>query len=74
MDPKALGMKVLELRQARGLSQGELGYRANCTISTIENLELGLLWPKPATRKRLADALGADPGEFGAAGVTPDEE
>ncbi len=56
-DP-ALGAAVRQLREARGLSQEALAYRAGTTYGTINRLELAQSAPAWATVRAIAEALG----------------
>jgi transcriptional regulator with XRE-family HTH domain len=54
-----------ELRAARGLSIRKLAKEAGVSTETIYSLEHGrrdFIWPK--TARKLAEALGVDPGEL----------
>ena len=54
-----------ELRTGRGLSIRKLAKEAGVSTETIYSLEHGrrdFIWPK--TAKKLADALGVDPGDL----------
>ena len=53
------------LRTARGLSIRKLAKEAGVSTETIYSIEHGrrdFIWPK--TARKLADALGVDPGEL----------
>lgn len=65
-DP-ALGAAVRQLREARGLSQEALAYRAGTTYGTINRLELAQSAPAWATVRAIADALGIKLVELAAA-------
>lgn len=55
-----LGHRVQELRQQAGLSQEELAARVAVSRATIQNVERGRGVPRPATMRRIAEALGTD--------------
>jgi len=45
-------------RQRQGLSQQQMGFRAEISPSTISRIENGKIYPYPGWRKRLAKVLG----------------
>ena len=51
-------MPLRELRVSAGLSQRALAQRAGVAANTIVGIETGGRLSHPATRKRIADALG----------------
>ena len=55
---RALGERVRELRLAAGLSQEELGYRANIHRAYVGTVENGMYSVTLDTVYRIADALG----------------
>lgn len=63
-----LGHRVQELRRRAGLSQEELAARVHVSRATIQNVENGRTTARPATLRRIAEALGTD-----MAGLTSDE-
>jgi transcriptional regulator with XRE-family HTH domain len=65
-DP-ALGVAVRQLREARGLSQEALAYRAGTTYGTINRLELAQSAPAWGTVRAIADALDITLTELAAA-------
>src|SRR4051812_40693090 len=56
-----------ELRDARVLSQQELAVQSGVSKTTIVNIEAGRIRPHPATLRKLAAALGLEPGALAAA-------
>ena len=52
------GEKIREARKAAGLTQKELGTRLDVTSQNIIQYEKGRRLPKPATLRRIADAIG----------------
>jgi len=56
--------KLKELRERAGFSTTELGERANLSQRTISGYELGQALPNVNTLAVLADALGAEIGDF----------
>jgi transcriptional regulator with XRE-family HTH domain len=58
------GMRLLELRRRKLLSQRELAARAGVARATINNIEQGKLRPHPRTLRKLAEALGVPPEEL----------
>jgi transcriptional regulator with XRE-family HTH domain len=61
---KPLKLRVRELREARGLSVGELAARAGCNPMTITRLEAGQSRPNRADLERYAAALGVTQEEL----------
>ena len=55
-----LGLKILELRKAKGLTQEELVERCNINVRTIQRIEAGEVTPRSYTIKSILDALGYD--------------
>lgn len=51
-------------RRGRGWSQAELAARAAVSVSTVQRIERGTTRPKPGVARRLAGALGTNPGEI----------
>lgn len=52
------GEKIREARKAAGLTQKELGTRLEVTSQNIIQYEKGRRLPKPATLRRIAEAIG----------------
>jgi transcriptional regulator with XRE-family HTH domain len=52
------------LRESRYLTQEQLAAAAEVSASTVHNAETGRTRPRPAILRRLARALGVDPGEI----------
>jgi HTH-type transcriptional regulator / antitoxin HipB len=55
-----LGERIRGLREARGISQAELGRRIGSTQPAIARLEAGRVSPTLETLDRVAAALGAE--------------
>ena len=55
--PKQMGMRIRTLREARGMSQGELAKRARITREYVNKLEAGRYDPTVGVLQRLAKAL-----------------
>lgn len=68
-----LGRLVKELRQARQLTQDQLAERLQLRRTSITNIELGTQGVSGYSLVRLAEALGADPGELLDTAATPSE-
>ena len=66
-----LGLKILELRKAKGLTQEELVDRCNINVRTIQRIEAGEVTPRSYTIKSIMDALGYD---FNAIPVNEEEQ
>lgn len=60
-----IGSQIRELREAAGLTQGELAELAELSQQHVSGLERDLLCPTIDTLCRLADALKADWGYDG---------
>jgi DNA-binding XRE family transcriptional regulator len=60
----AVGRRLRELREERGLTQAELARRAGVSNATLCFLESGETQPLPATQRALAAALGLELGEL----------
>lgn len=61
---RAFGGRVRELRKAKGLSQEELGERADLHRNFVGMLERGERNPTLVTLFRLADGLGVPPADL----------
>lgn len=55
-------MKLRDARLARFLSHGALAAKSGVSAATIKKIEYGLQRPWLDTCRKLADALGVDPG------------
>lgn len=66
-----LGLKILELRKAKGLTQEELVERCNINVRTIQRIEAGEVTPRSYTIKSIMDALGYDFNTFSLAEEEP---
>ena len=60
MKQPALGQKILELRQQKGLTQEELVEQCNLSVRTIQRIEAGETMPRVYTIKTILSALGRD--------------
>ena len=60
MEQSALGLKLIEIRNARGLTQEEVAERSKVNVRTIQRLESGLVKPRVYTIKALSEALDFD--------------
>ena len=52
------GIKVRELREARGIDQPTLAGKVGISQSFMSRIETGRFSPNPATTLRIAEALG----------------
>ncbi len=52
------------MREEKALSQVELANRAEITAIHLGRIERGESYPRPRTRRRIAEALGVDPKEL----------
>jgi transcriptional regulator with XRE-family HTH domain len=59
-----VGDKVRRLRDERALTQEELAEKAGITVTALSRIERNSAEPRAKTRRRLAEALGADPREL----------
>jgi len=60
MKQPELGIKILELRKAKGLTQEELVERCNINVRTIQRIEAGEVTPRSYTMKSILAALDYD--------------
>lgn len=60
MKQPALGQKILELRQQKGLTQEELVEQCNISVRTIQRIEAGATMPRVYTIKTILSALDRD--------------
>lgn len=61
----ALGDRIKELREAKGLSQMEVAYRCEMSMSHLSKIENGHTAPGVLVMVRLAKALGISFTEIG---------
>jgi transcriptional regulator with XRE-family HTH domain len=61
---KAVGLRIRELRTAKGLTQETLGNLCDVEESTINRIELGKANTSLTHIKSIADALEVDPKEL----------
>lgn len=59
-----VGRRLKQLREAAGLSQTELCARTETPLPTLRNWEYGKREPGMLAIRRLAQALGVEPGEL----------
>lgn len=59
-----MAAKIRKLREARGLTQGELAEKAGVTREYVARLEAGRYDPSLSTIERLAKALKVKPAEL----------
>jgi transcriptional regulator with XRE-family HTH domain len=62
MNQPELGKKILELRQSRGLTQGELAESCNLSLRTVQRIESAEVTPRSHTIKVLLSSLNYDFG------------
>ena len=55
-----LGKKLIEVRNAKGLTQDELAEKCNVTVRTIQRIESGTVKPRAYTIKVISEVLGFD--------------
>lgn len=61
---KAFGVRVRELREAKGMSQPELAYTCEWEYSQINRIELGKINTSISHMFHLAEKLGVKPSEL----------
>jgi transcriptional regulator with XRE-family HTH domain len=64
MNKTAIGGKIRRLREEQALNQTELAAKAGITAVQLGRIERGESFPRPRTRRHLAEALGVDPKEL----------
>ena len=64
MRQPALGIKIAELRKAKGLTQEELVEKCNISVRTIQRIETGEVTPRSYTIKTILAALDYDLGRM----------
>ena len=55
-----LGLRIKEIRKSKKLSQEDLAYEQNISLSQIARIETGKLNPTICTLKKIADGLSVD--------------
>src|SRR5512141_1828145 len=60
MNQPDLGLKVLELRQLKNLTQEQLAEKCEVSTRTIQRIESGEVDPRTYTLQRLSETLGYD--------------
>ena len=55
-----LGFRIKEIRKSKKLSQEDLAYEQNISLSQIARIETGKLNPTICTLKKIADGLSID--------------
>src|ERR1044071_850773 len=60
MKQPELGIKISELRKAKGLTQEELVEKCNISVRTIQRIETGEVTPRMYTVKTILAALDQD--------------
>lgn len=60
MKQPELGLKLLELRKQKGLTQEELVEQCNINVRTIQRIEAGEVMPRSFTLKTILNVLGED--------------
>lgn len=62
--PQEIGLRLLEARRRKALTQSELAERAGVGVITVLRIERGTFQkaPRPGTVRKLSEALGIDPG------------
>ena len=60
MDKLSFGKELVRIRKARGLTQAEVAEKCNLTTRTIQRIENGVVEPRAATIKIIAEFLEID--------------
>lgn len=68
-----LGLRIRQLREARGLKQKELAHAAHSDPTTLSKLERGNSSPSLRYLIELAEVLGVEPGAILSAALDPRE-
>ena len=74
MDYRAIGMRVQQVRQELGITQGELADRLGCTQAALSNYELGKRRLDLAGLEQIAGILGKPLGYFIEPPASPDDD
>jgi transcriptional regulator with XRE-family HTH domain len=64
LDVAHIGKRLKDLRFRAGLTQQELADRAGTTQTTVARIERDMVEPEVTTIRKLAEALGATPGDL----------
>jgi len=60
MEKQDFGVKLIEARKAKGLTQEEVAEKCQVSVRTIQRIETGTVMPRSFTIKVIAEALGFD--------------
>ena len=60
MEKPGFGIKLIEIRKAKGLTQEEVSEKCKITVRTIQRIESGIVKPRAFTIKIISEALGFD--------------
>lgn len=71
MNQPELGKKILELRQNKGLTQGELAQNCNISLRTVQRIELAEVTPRSHTLRVILSSLDYDL-DYGSKGLSTD--
>lgn len=55
---KRIGENIKQIRRAKGMSQEDVAYPSNISLSNLSNIERGVHDCKVGTLKKIADVLG----------------
>lgn len=58
------GLIIKQIRREKGMKQMVLAELAGIKQSNLSRIESGLVFPRPETQRKLAEALGVPPAEF----------
>ena len=61
---KLLSKRIVQFREAKGLSQEKLAVEAGISLRYVQYLEKGQKWAGPQTLEALSEALGIEPWEL----------
>ena len=59
-----VGRKIIQFREAKGISTTELAHRAGIAQSALRDIELGIKNPRISTVKKICSALGISLSDF----------
>ncbi|MHB1004079.1 MAG: helix-turn-helix domain-containing protein [Chloroflexota bacterium] len=59
-----IGQMIRTTRERKVLGQNELARKAGISINTLYRIEAGMHKPRPATIRKIAEALGIPPEEL----------
>jgi HTH-type transcriptional regulator, competence development regulator len=67
----AIGDQIKRVRERKVWGQAELARKAGISPNTLYRIEAGDHDPRPITIRKIAEALGVDPGELVSGSAAP---